>query len=137
MVFIEFENVDDGAEKHLRFAYDGQTTFQVVDQNDKPLARRNYGPYDVIKPEHEPITLPHQGKIEFEISFPGTGFLGTNPNLAIDLGEDYVWGIPQDGSTYYLAGKLTIEPKEGDQPYIDWSGTLELPKTKIPQVARH
>jgi predicted GNAT family acetyltransferase len=52
----------------------------------------------------------------------------------VDVGVDKAWVIPQDGKRYYLSGSLTIEKKEGDHPYMDWSGTLLLKQTEIPRA---
>jgi hypothetical protein len=52
--------------------------------------------------------------------------------VIVDAGPSEAWIIPQDGTIYWLSGKLTVGKQTGDHPYKDWSGTIELPKVEIP-----
>jgi hypothetical protein len=131
-VFLEFENVDDVAgQKKIRFA-PGKLALRVRDKDGKELALAN-GPYSGMAPLWEPIALPHAGSMTFQISFPGLGY-SAKDKVIVDVGSQKAWVIPQDGSTYWLSGSLTIEKEKSDHPYMDWSGTLELPRVEIPKA---
>jgi len=119
-------------QKRIRFD-PMKIAFKVTNQDGVEWPKANYS-YDGFAPIWETIALPYAGSLRFQISTPGSGY---NPRakVMVDVGPLNVWEIPQDGSKYYLSGRLTIEAKEGDHPYPDWSGVLELPRTEIPQAA--
>jgi len=130
MVFIEFQNTSKVAGmKKIRFT--PQTIHaQVVNKNGDPLITP-IAVYDGHSPLWEPLVLPCDGTIKFNISFPGMGYR-QDPNVAlIDFGPEACWIVPND-QDYFLSGVLTIPKEEGDHPYSDWSGTLNLPKVRIP-----
>lgn len=130
-VFIEFQNVDDVAgQKKIRFTPD-KLDLRVTDKNGKELPIAN-GAYDGMSPLWEPTLLPYSGTLRFQISFPGLGYRPTD-EVIIDVGSSKAWVVPQDGSTYYLSGSLSIRREKTDHPYMDWSGTLDLPKVEIPK----
>jgi len=132
-VFIEFQNVGDVAGQiKIRFNPD-KLTLKIADQNEQALPYAQE-PYDGISPNWETISLPWSGMIRFQISFPGSGHMPSD-RVMVDVGDSNVWVIPQDGLTYYLSGRLLIEPKESDPPNEYWSGTLDLPKAEIPRAA--
>ena len=131
-IFIEFENVDEIAgQKKIRFN-PGKLALRVSNNDGKELALAN-GVYDGMSPLWETIALPHAGSMKFQISFPGLGY-SAKDKVIIDVGAQKSWVIPQDGSIYYLSGSLTIVKEKSDHPYMDWSGTLELPKVEIPKA---
>lgn len=133
LVFIEFENVDDvAAQKNIRFSSD-KLSLRVTDQDGKELALA-HGSYDGISPRWETIALPHAGSMRFQISFPGLGYRPGADKLIVDVGPQKSWVIPQDGLVYFLSGSFSVKREESDHPYMDWSGTLELPKVEIPKA---
>ena len=73
--------------------------------------------------------------MRFQVSFPGLGFRPED-KLIIDAGTENAWVVPQDGTTYYLSGSLTIPGEKGDRPFLDWSGTIGLPQAEIPAAGR-
>jgi hypothetical protein len=130
-ILIELENVADTAgQKKIRFT-PGKLALRVMDETGNNLPSAN-GPYDGMTPLWEPTLLPYRGFIRFQISFPGLGYNPATDKVIIDVGSSGIWVIPQDGSAYYLSGTLTVPGEPGDHPYTDWSGTLVLPKVKIP-----
>ena len=132
-VFIEFENVDDVAgPKKIRFSPD-KLSLRVADKDGKELALAN-GSYDGMSPLWATLALPFAGSMRFQISFPGLGFRPGTDRVIVDVGARKSWGIPQDRSTYFLSGSLSIEREKSDHPYRDWSGTLELPRVEIPKA---
>jgi hypothetical protein len=132
-VFIEFENVDDVAgQKRIRFSPD-KLSLRVTDKEGRELALAN-GDYDGMSPLWETIALPYAGSMRFKISFPGLGYRPGTDKVIVDVGARKAWVIPQDGTSYFLSGSLSIEREKSDHPYMDWSGTLELPKVEIPKA---
>jgi hypothetical protein len=132
-VLIEMENVDDVAgQKKIRFNPD-RLELHVTDKAGKELPVAN-GPYDGMSPNWEPTLLPYAGTIKFQISFPGLGYNPATDKVAVDIGPFKAWIVPQDGSVYSLSGKLTVDKQKGDHPYMDWSGSLNLPKVEIPRL---
>ena len=90
-------------------------------------------PYDGMSPLWQPILLPYAGTLRFQISFPGLEYRPERDKVIVDVGASKSWIIPQDGSTYYLSGTLSIKKEKGDHPHLDWSGTLTLPRVAIPK----
>ena len=131
-IFIEVENVDDvTGQKKFRFSRDN-LVLRVTDKEGKGLALANY-PYDGISPDWETIALPYAGSIRFQISFPGSGYSPGIDRSIVDVGSRQTWVIPQDDTTYYLSGSLSIKQQKSDHPKFDWSGTLEFPRVEIPK----
>lgn len=131
-VFIEMQNVSNTmGQKKIRFSPDS-LELQVTDvTNGKPLPVAN-GPYDGMKPFWDPTPIPYGGSIKFQVSFPGMGYRPAD-KLIVDMGPMKTWVLPPDG-WYMLSGRLVISAQTGDHPYMDWSGTLELPKVRIPKA---
>lgn len=131
-VLIEMQNVDDVAgQKRIRFDPD-RLELHVIDSEGKQLPKAS-GPYDGETPFWEPTLLPYFGTMKFQISFPGLGYHPATDKVIIDVGSTNAWIIPQDGLTYWLSGKLQIDQQKGDHRHMDWNGTLELPKVRIPR----
>jgi hypothetical protein len=131
-VFIEMQNVSNsGGQMRIRFKPD-LIVFEVTDRSGKPLLKPNAVFWDGLVPGWETTQLPWTGTIKFQISFPGAGYRPTD-KVVVDMGAGRTWAIPQDGGEYKLSGKLTIARQNGDHPYIDWNGTIELPAVKIPK----
>jgi hypothetical protein len=132
-VFIEFENVDDVAgQKRIRYSPD-KLSLRVTDTQGKDLPAAN-GPYDGSSPVWETIALPYAGTLRFQTNFPGLGYRPNTDKVIVDVDADKAWIIPQDGTTYYLSGSLSIKGQKSDHRHMDWSGTLELPKVEIPKA---
>lgn len=131
-VLIEIQNTDEVAgQKMIRFSPD-KLDLHVTDKAGKVLPVANE-PYDGTSPLWEPTLLPYAGTIRFQISFPGLGYHPAKDKTIVDVGQGKAWIVPQDGSVYWLSGKLVIPKEQGDHPHIVWSGTLELPKVEIPK----
>jgi hypothetical protein len=129
-VYIEFQNVSDvGNPMKVRFTPD-TLGLAVADEKGKTLAITT-GNYDGGSPIGEPLLLPYEGTLRFRISFPGLGYMPERDKVIVDVGPFKSWIIPQDDSTYYLSGTLSIKKEKGDHPYMDWSGTLILPGVAI------
>lgn len=135
-VYIEFQNVSDVAgQMKVRFNLD-RLTLAVVNKNGKELPIAN-GVYDGMSPSWEPMLLPFSGTLKFQISFPGLGYKPGTGKAVVDVDCGKAWIIPQDSSTYYLSGTLSIKKEKGDHPRMDWSGTLTLPGVAIPEENRN
>ena len=61
-------------------------------------------------------------------------FSPATDKVIVDVGSSKSWVIPQDGTMHYLSGSLTIQREKSDHPYMDWSGTLEVPTVEIPKA---
>ena len=133
-IFIEIQNTSDVAgNKAIRFTPDSITP-TVTNKNDKELQRAT-GPYSALIPTWTPLMLPCEGTMRFLINFPGLGYDPKKDKAIIDMGPQQSWSIPESGE-WYLSGSLKIEKQKGDHPYMDWSGTLSLPKVRIPQESK-
>ena len=132
-VLLEMQNVGDVAgQKEIRFS-PARLDLRIADSDGRELPVSN-DPYDGMSPLWEPTLLPYAGSIRFQISFPGLGYRPTKDMRIVDVGAGKAWVVPQDGSEYWLSGKLSILKEPGDHPHKVWSGTLELPKVKIPEA---
>jgi hypothetical protein len=101
--------------------------FEVVDDQDKLLARTSL-PYDELSVELGMLRLPHDSYLRFDITHHGAG-VPKNQAALLDLGLLHVWLFsPGDKRSYYLRGRFSIEPRKDRT----WSGTIEMPKVKIP-----
>ncbi|OJV19081.1 MAG: hypothetical protein BGO12_07690 [Verrucomicrobia bacterium 61-8] len=129
-VYIEFQNTS-GVAGMRKIRFNPQTIHaKVVNKNGDPL-HTPIGAYDGTAPLWEPLLLPYEGTIKFNISFPGMGYRQDQNVILIDLGPEACWAVPND-QDYFLSAVLTIPKQEGDHPHFDWSGTLDLPKVRIP-----
>jgi hypothetical protein len=129
-VSIEFQNTANFAgSRKLRFTPSSIEPL-VVDEDGHMPDKKVAGAYDAMVPRWEPLLVPFGGDIRFQISFPGMGYFPGDRTI-IDLGPSNCWIIPH-GQPYFLTGFLTIPKEKGDSPFMDWSGTLVLPKIPIP-----
>jgi hypothetical protein len=130
-IFLEIQNTSEVAGiKTIRFTSESLTPI-VIDKDGKELPRAG-GPYDGVSPNWTPLKLPFEGTMRFRINFPGLGYNPERDKTILDLGPQYSWSIPENGA-WFLSAKLKIDKKDGDHPYMDWSGTLSLPMVPIPQ----
>ena len=130
LIFLEIQNVS-GVGGQIRIRFDPERLRVEVTDRKGTLLPKNNGVWDGGVPNWEPIALPWKGTIKFQISFPGAGYRPTD-RMRVDMGPMQNWLIPRNGKIYFLSGKLTISPIKGDHPYLDWSGTIDLPSVKIP-----
>jgi hypothetical protein len=101
--------------------------FEVVDDQDKLLAHRGM-PYDELTVELGMLRLPHDSYLRFDISHHGAG-VPKNQVALLDLGVPYVWVFSLgDKHSYFLRGRFAIEARKERT----WSGTIEMPRVKIP-----
>jgi len=130
-VFLEFQNTSDVAGiKTGRFT-PAAITSVVTSKAGVELPRAD-GPYDGISPAWTPLTVPFEGVLRFRISFPGLGYMPGRDTTIVDLGSQSSWSIPKEGE-WFLSGSLKIDKQPDDHASMDWSGTLLLPKVRIPE----
>jgi hypothetical protein len=134
--YLELRNVADVANAmELPFRPEAMR-FEVVDERDKPLAQ-NGTPYDELTVELGMQRLPHDSYLRFDISHHGAG-VPKNQTALLDLGVPYVWVFtPSDRHSYYLRAQFSVEARkertaESTKPDREWSGTIEMPRLKIP-----
>lgn len=129
-IFIEIQNTSDVAGmKKIRFT-PAAIQIQVTDESGTPL-KRSSNPYDGMSPIWEPLQLPYEGMMRFQISFPGLGYQPTRDRTIIDLGPRSSWIIPND-QIYYISGAMAIPKQADDHLHSDWNGTLNFSKIPIP-----
>jgi hypothetical protein len=134
--YLELRNVADVANvMELPFNPEAMR-FEVVDEQDKPLAQKGTA-YDELTVELGMLRLPHDSYLRFDISHHGAG-VPKNQTALLDLGVPYVWVFtPGDNHSYYLCAQFSIEARkertaELAKPDRVWSGTIEMPRVKIP-----
>jgi hypothetical protein len=125
--YLELRNVAAvGNVIELPFNQDSMQ-FEVVDERNKLLPQPP-NPFDEVFVEIGLLRMPHDSYLRFNVSHRGAGVPRNQAGL-LDLGASHVWTFrPGDKHSYYLRGRLSIEP--GKEPM--WSGTIELRKVKIP-----
>jgi hypothetical protein len=125
--YLELRNVADVANvMELPFNPEPMR-FEVVDEQDKLLAQKGMV-YDELSVELGMLRLPHDSYLRFDISHHGAG-VPKNQAALLDLGIPYVWVFsPGDKHSYYLRGRFSIEARKDRT----WSGTIEMPRVKIP-----
>lgn len=109
------------------------TQFEVLDEQNKmlPQAPRHYD--EVTAADLGSLRMPHDSYLRFNISHRGAG-IPRNQAALLDLGAAYLWTFsPGDKHTYYLRARLTVEPSRSGT----WSGTIEIPKVKVPTHSDH
>ena len=130
--YLELRNVAEVVSA-IEFPIDlGTTQFEVLDEQNKKLPQ---GPvaYDEVTPaSFESLRMPHDSYLHFNISHRGAG-IPKNQAALLDLGASYVWAFsPGDKHTYYLHARISVDPGKST-----WSGTIEVPKVKIPTHSNH
>ena len=84
--------------------------------------------YDELSVELGMMRLPSDSYLRFDISHHGAG-VPKNQAALLDLGIPYVWVFsPDDKHSHYLRGRFSI----GARKDRTWSGTIEMPRVKIP-----
>lgn len=131
-VYIELKNTGVRGQMGIRFNPD-KLKLRVVDENNKELEKNTRVSFDGFVPGWETTLLPTDSMIRMRIDADGFGY-SPKDKVVVTAGISNIWSIPQDTHKYYLTGSLTIEKQKSDKPNSDWSGTIELPKTLIPQV---
>ncbi len=131
-IYIELDNVDEVmGQKQIPFSPE-KCSFKVTNEKGDELKEpHDLYSYDGISPNWTPLSLPMGGTIKFRIDTRGLS-CGDKKNTVVDLGIFRAWIIPQDGSNYFLSAKFTIPRDPHAHPIMDWHGTLDLPKVKIP-----
>jgi hypothetical protein len=109
------------------------TQFEVLDEQNNMLPRPPVTYDEVTAADLGSLRMPHDSYLRFNISHRGAGVPKDQAGL-LDLGAPYVWAFsPGDKHTYYLRARLSVEPGK----HRTWSGTIELPKVKIPTHSDH
>ena len=133
-IFLELQNTSDVAGiKTVRFTPSAIAPI-VTNNTGQELPRAN-GAYDGMSPMWTPLTVPFEGTLRFRISFPGLGYKPSRDTTIIDLGSQDSWSIPKDGE-WFLSASVKIDRQSADHASKDWSGTLSLPKIRIPSETK-
>jgi hypothetical protein len=125
--YLELRNVADVANVMEVPLNPDALQFEVIDDQDKLLGHKGIA-YDELTVELGMLRLPHDSYLRFDISHHGAG-VPKNQIALLDLGVPYVWVFsPGDKHSYYLRGRFSIEARKERT----WSGTIEMPRVKIP-----
>jgi hypothetical protein len=104
------------------------TQFEVLDERNNMLPRPPVTYDEVTAADLGSLRIPHDSYLRFNISHRGAG-VSKDQAALLDLGASYVWAFSRgDKHTYYLRARLSVEPGKDRT----WSGTIEIPKVKIP-----
>jgi hypothetical protein len=128
--YLDLRNVA-GGDNTVEFPLDRATmTWTVVDDYaDSKDVPPSSPPWDAITAPPKNPTLPAGAAVRLVLSQTGGG-IGKDQGGHLDLGPEKVWVFPRgDARAYYLWGKIEVKPT-GDRSL--WSGTLELPRVRIP-----
>jgi hypothetical protein len=129
--YLELKNVSDSATVMEIPLDPWKIRFMVTDAAGKVVKPDN-GPFDGMSVELGALRLPWDSSLRFNISSCGAGIPNGQAGL-LDLGVSQDWVFKSgDKGTYYLQGRFTVE-KGKDR---SWSGTVVLPKVKIPTAEK-
>lgn len=125
--YLELKNVSDVGNV-MEVPLDPEKIhFTLTDAAGKEVEPSN-GPFDGISVDLGVLRLPHDSSLRFNISSCGAGIPKDQAGM-LDLGVSQNWVFKSgDKGTYYLQGRFTVEKRK----YGSWSGTVVLPKVKIP-----
>jgi hypothetical protein len=136
--YLEFQNVSNATGFPIQFYFDPRGGLRCVLQTADGKRGPPGGAGSGGGAGAAWITLPYDSSIRLRANMygyrsrPGDG-------LNLTLYPLQAWQIKADDTnTYYLSGSFTVTtptnfvPKDNDAARAIWSGTLDLPKTKIP-----
>jgi hypothetical protein len=129
--YLELKNVSDVG-NIMEVSLDPEKIhFTVTDMAGKEV-KPDDGPYDGISVELGSLRLPYDSSLRFNISSSGAGIPKDQAGM-LDLGSSQSWVFKSGAKgPYYLRGRFTVE-KGKDR---SWSGTVDLPKVKIPTAVK-
>jgi hypothetical protein len=130
--YLELKNVSEQGNV-MEVALDpGKIRFTVTDAAGKEVKPDN-GPFDGGSVDDlGALRLPYDSSLRFNISSNGAGIPNGQAGL-LDLGVSRDWVFKSgDKGKYYLQGRFTVEKRK----YGSWSGTVVLPKVKIPTAGQ-
>ncbi len=127
--YLELRNVSESATP-LEVPLDpSKIEFKVTDAAGKEVAQAGL-PYDGAVATPGTLRLPHDSQLRLSVSGSGAGIPKDQGGL-LDLASSAVWVFKRgDIGAYYLRAKIAI-PKKDEHL---WSGTIEIPDTRIPGV---
>lgn len=126
--YLELRNVA-GGDNTVEFNLDRATsTWTVTDDKGKAVAPTSPSGNWLPTPTQKP-TLTAGARERLVLSKSGAG-IAKDQDGHLELGSERVWVFARgDGKAYYLQGKIEVKPT-GERG--QWSGTLDLPRVKIP-----
>jgi hypothetical protein len=127
ITYLELRNVSERAKPiEIPLKLD-KIHFKVTDSTGK-VVEPTRGPYDGFDVNPGVLRVPFDSVLRCNIAWSGAG-IPPDHAAHLDLGPANDWHFKQGSQeTYYLEASYTLEPA-GD---ARWSGTIHLPKTKIP-----
>ena len=131
VTYLELRNVSHIAnvlEVPLRIE---SIAFELRDETGKVVPPSN-GPFDGMSVDLGMLRLPYDSTLRFNIASRGAGVMKDQAAL-LDLGWSSNWTFtPGDKHSYSLTAKFTIDKSEDRI----WAGTVEMPATPLPSLAK-
>ncbi len=128
--YLELRNVSDSATPIEVPLDPSKIDFKVTDAGGKEVAQAGL-PYDGVTATPGTLRLPHDSQLRLSVSGNGAGVPKDQGGL-LDLASSANWVFKHgEVGAYYLRAKIAIPKSDGQL----WSGTLEIPDTRIPLVA--
>jgi hypothetical protein len=125
--FLELKNVSDSA-KPIEIALDpSKVEFKVTNAGGKEIAQEGL-PYDGEAAAPGTLRLPRGSLLRLSVAGNGAGVPKDQGGL-LDVASSANWVFKRgDVGAYFLRAKITIPKADGQL----WSGTIEIPDTRIP-----
>lgn len=137
-VYLEVQNVSGAVGAPTRFYFDPEHGWKCEVRNGNGKLLSPGGPGSGGGPEACWITLPYDSTIRLRANMYGYG-AGKGDGLVLMLFPPQSWFIKAgDTNDYFLSGTFTVTtpanfaPKDFEAARAVWSGTLKLPKLKLP-----
>src|SRR5262249_50464847 len=126
--YLDLRNVA-GGDNTVEFILEGsKRTWTVTDTDGNSMDTSN-PPGDWLPTPPQKLTLAAGEGGRLVLSISGAG-IAPNKGGHLELGSDRVWVFEKgDEKAYYLRGTIEVKPT-GERGR--WSGTLDLPRVKIP-----
>lgn len=134
VVYLELENVSDrGNPMHVYFDIHRALRAELFDAVDKVVSRAGVSA-DIETPTPYWIALPHDSRLRFRVSVSGYG-ISKDGGYFVGLMSG-AWQIPASSTgEYSLSSEFDVSPPKDSPHRRPWTGTLKLPKVKLPLVA--
>jgi hypothetical protein len=125
---VEFSNVSGSAAPIVISWGDTKKNWELTDGDGKKRPPDN-GPIDEMTGPPPRLVIPNGSILRLDERHVSTG-VGANKAAHLDLGMDHFWTFERnDKKEYFLGGTLVVEKADKN----DWSGTVVLPKVRIPR----
>lgn len=127
-VYLDLRNTAGGNNTVDFLLVGAKVAWTVTDENGKAV-KTSIPPGNWLPTPDRKLTLAAKEGGRLKLTVTGAGIL-KDRGAHLELGSDHVWVFDrQDKGPYFLSGTIAIAPS-GERG--QWSGTLHLPKVRIP-----